>query len=92
MCTCIGNEVNPELVLPNENIFIATEFKLVEDAIASEYPVMVDQCDHYKLWYKPDTVYESYKGNLPTVIIWCADNISFSAWSCIECSLDWPAI
>lgn len=56
-------EVNAELALPTKNVYIATKFTLVEDILASEFPVMVDQSDHYRLWYKPDTIFESYKGN-----------------------------
>lgn len=55
-------ESNPELALPVENMYIATDFTLVDVPFPSEFPMLVDQCDHYKLWYKPDNIYENYKG------------------------------
>lgn len=62
LCAYIDIETNPELTIPVENIYIATDFKLVDVPFTSDFPVLLDQSDHFKVWYKPDNVFENYKG------------------------------
>ncbi|KAL5486683.1 hypothetical protein EMCRGX_G019194 [Ephydatia muelleri] len=50
--------INPDLHLPSPNIFIATDFTL-KTCISplQKYPVVVEECDHYKLWFRQDSVF-----------------------------------
>ncbi|XP_053549458.1 LOW QUALITY PROTEIN: nardilysin [Bombina bombina] len=48
-------ELNPELRLPNENQFIATDFTLKSsDCLDTEYPVKIADSELGCLWYKRD--------------------------------------
>ena len=34
----------------------------MEEHFTSDFPVLLDQSDHFKVWYKPDNIFENHKG------------------------------
>ncbi|XP_073259534.1 nardilysin-like [Porites lutea] len=51
--------LNPELHLPEENRFIATEFEIKDpDRTISEFPELVHDCSLGKVWYLKDTKFK----------------------------------
>uniref|UniRef100_A0AAX7TMD8 Nardilysin convertase n=1 Tax=Astatotilapia calliptera TaxID=8154 RepID=A0AAX7TMD8_ASTCA len=58
-------ELNPELHLPAENKFIATDFTLkTSDCPDTEYPVRIVNSERGCLWYKKDNKFKIPKGEL----------------------------
>ncbi|XP_043942822.1 nardilysin [Protopterus annectens] len=56
-------ELNPELHLPAENKYIATNFTLkTSDCPDTEYPVKIVNSKHGHLWYKKDNKFKIPKG------------------------------
>ncbi|XP_062849767.1 nardilysin [Trichomycterus rosablanca] len=59
-------DLNPELHLPAENQFIATDFTLKQpDCADTEYPVRVAETERGCVWYRKDT-----KFNIPKAYVW----------------------
>lgn len=56
-------QLNSDLHLPAPNDYIATNFDLKEpDSPSTKYPVVIEECDKYKLWYRFDQTFKTPRG------------------------------